>query len=237
MKLSIVLAGRNDGHCGDFIERMNYSLATLPSSAEIIMVEWNPPPETPRLAGQIHRRAVRVITVPQDFHSQMHGNEVLPFFEYRAKNAGIRRANGEWILSMNPDILLCEEMRSALAGDNFEETCFYQAARHDMKNGELIQVCHGPGDFILMHRSRWFAFGGYLDLVSYSHLDSLLMWTLEKAGMSKVELPYPILHQEHDRSIHKTRMTIHSSDMPRFIGQRNDENWGLAEMHLPETRT
>lgn len=235
MRLSIVCAGRNDGHCGDFISRMNYSLASLPSDAEIIMVEWNPPPG-PSLASKVTRHGVRVITVPQDLHNQMHGSEVLPFFEYRAKNVGIRRAHGEIILSMNPDILLTAEMRERLT-QPFDPGTFYQTNRHDMRNGELLQVCVGPGDFMLMGRKEWEDLRGYLDLVSYSHLDSLLAWTAEQTGYKRVNLEIPILHQEHDRSIHKTRMTIHSSDIPRFIGQRNDENWGLADIRLPEVTT
>jgi len=236
MKLSIVTSGRNDGHAGDFIERMNRSFETLPPGAEIIMVEWNPPEDRPPLASEIKYHGVRVITVPQDLHSQMHGHDWLPFFEYRAKNVGIRRSAGEWVLCMNPDILLSSEIRECLYG-NLYETSFYTAPRHDIRDGNLVQICHGPGDFILMHRSRWFAFGGYLDLVSYSHLDSLLCWTLEKSGMNKVELPFPIYHQEHDRSVHKGRMTIHSSDIHRFIGQTNEPDWGLANIHLPEVTT
>lgn len=236
MNLSIVMAGRNDGHCGDFIARMNKSLATLPD-AEIIMVEWNPPEDTAPLSTLISRKGVRVITVPRDIHNSMHGNEVLPFFEYRAKNVGIRRAHSDFILSMNTDILLSPEMHDRLR-QPFELFQFYQTNRHDLgPTNELLQVCVGPGDFMLMSRSLWESLGGYLDLVSYSHLDSLLCWNAEHFDFKRVNLEIPIYHQEHDRSIHKTRMTIHSSDIPRFIGQRNGEDWGLRDVQLPETVT
>lgn len=236
MRLSIICAGRNDNHCGDFIDRLNKSLATFPSDAEIILVEWNPPEENAPLSKVISRRGVRVITVPRDIHSQMHGNELLPFFEYRAKNVGIRRASNEWILSMNPDILLTDEMRVRLSL-RFDSGAFYQTNRQDMKGNEIMQVCVGPGDFMLMAQRGWNALRGYLDLVSYSHLDSLLCWNAEHYGFRGVNLGIPILHQEHERSVHKTRMTIHSSDVPKFIGLRNDENWGLADIHLPEVTT
>jgi len=236
MKLSIICAGRNDGHCGDFIDRMNCSFETLPSDAEIIMVEWNPPEDRPPLASTIRRRGVRVITVSRELHNQMHGHDWLPFFEYRAKNVGIRRAHGNWILSMNPDIILGQEMLERL-GYDFDYHCCYEAPRHDIKDGKLVQITSGPGDFVLMHRDKWFDLRGYLDIVSYSHIDSLLIWNAESMGIPKVELPCPIFHQEHDRSVHKGRMTIHSSDIHYFVGQKNDEDWGLADIHLPEITT
>lgn len=236
MKLSIICAGRNDGHCGDFIDRMNCSFETLPSDAEIIMVEWNPPEDRPPLASTIRRRGVRVITVSRELHNQMHGHDWLPFFEYRAKNVGIRRAHGNWILSMNPDIILGQEMLERL-GYDFDYHCCYEAPRHDIKDGKLVQITSGPGDFVLMHRDKWFDLRGYLDIVSYSHIDSLLIWNAESMGIPKVELPCPIFHQEHDRSVHKGRMTIHSSDIHYFVGQKNDEDWGLANLDLAETLT
>lgn len=237
MRLSVILSGRNDGHCGDFIDRMNRSLETIiPLGAEIIFVEWNPPENHPPIASVIRHSGIRVITVDTGMHNMMHGHDLLPFFEYRAKNVGIRRAQGEWILCMNPDILLSSEVRWEIS-DMLLPGAFYQAARHDVCDGNLVRVVHGPGDFILMHRNKWNFLTGYLDVVSYSHIDSLLCWSAEKMGMARIELKNPIFHQEHDRSAHVGRMTIHSSDIHRFVGQRNDQDWGLAKFNLPEQRT
>jgi hypothetical protein len=237
MRLSVILSGRNDGHCGDFLDRMNRSIETiLPLKAEIIFVEWNPPEDRPLIRKVIQHKGIRVITVERDLHNQMHGADLLPFFEYRAKNAGIRRAHGEWILCMNPDILLTPEVRAEIS-DVLLPGAFYQAARHDIRDGKLVQIAHGPGDFILMHANRWKFLTGYLDVVSYSHIDSLLCWSAVKIGMTKVELKNPIFHQEHDRSAHVGRMSIHSSDIHRLVGQRNGPDWGLANVQLPEMGT
>jgi|SRR5580692_566377 hypothetical protein len=236
MTLSIVTSGRNDLHAGDFIDRMNRSFETLPSDAEIIMVEWNPPEDRPALASMIRRNGVRVITVSRELHNQMHGHDLLPFFEYRAKNVGIRRAHGNWILSMNPDIILGQEMLERL-GYDFDHHCCYVAPRHDIEGGKLVRITSGPGDFVLMHRDKWSDLRGYLDIVSYSHIDSLLLWNAESIGIPMVELPCPIFHQEHDRSVHKGRMSIHSSDLHWFVGQKNDLDWGFAKLDLAETLT
>ena len=238
MNLSVVMAGRNDLYGGgDYLARMNRCLeSVVPLGCEIIFVEWNPPRDRPTLIEKIGHHGIHLITVANDVHNWQHGSELMPMFEYRAKNVGIRRAKGDWILVMNSDIELTEAMRKRLAGE-FEIGSIYGAKRHDIHNGSIVQVCDGPGDFVLMCREDWHLFRGYLDLVSYTHIDSLLWWTAEKFGLKKQILDEYVIHQEHDRSDHATRWGIHSSDMPRFIGQRNDENWGLKGVTLSETTT
>jgi hypothetical protein len=238
LNLSVVLAGRNDGYGGgNYLQRMNRSLdSVVPLGCEIIFVEWNPPPDRPTLVTEIGHKGIHLITVAGDIHNWHHGSELMPMFEYRAKNVGIRRAKGDWILVMNSDIELTEEMRQRLKGP-FDPNCIYGAMRHDMRNGTEVQVVEGPGDFVLMDRFNWNSLRGYLDLVSYTHIDSLLWWTAEKFEIKKEILEAPIIHEEHDRSEQKVRWGIHSSDMHHFIGHRNEENWGLAGYTLSETMT
>jgi hypothetical protein len=50
-----------------------------------------------------HNLAVRVITVPSDLHDTL--NSTSPVLEFHAKNVGIRRARGDFVLVTNPDIL------------------------------------------------------------------------------------------------------------------------------------
>jgi hypothetical protein len=238
LRLSIILIGRNDTYGGDFVGRLNRSLESImPLGAEVIFVEWNPLGDRPRINTEIRHRGVRVITVYPEVHRSLPGHELFPVFEYRAKNVGIRRATGNLILCLNSDIILSEEMRQRLMNGPLDHNCFYRALRYDMDGERLVQVCDGPGDFVLMHANRWHQLRGYFDLVSYTHIDSLLFWNADKAGLNDVKLPIPIIHQEHDRSEHKVRTGIHSSDMPKFIGMKNDENWGLAQFQLPEVTT
>lgn len=236
MKLSIVLAGRNDDYGGNYLKRMNRCIETLPKDVEIVFVEWNPTATTKPLSSEIGRHGVRVITVPWDIHKSLEGWDLFPMYEYRAKNAGIQRSTGDWVLVMNSDIELSESMRSKLA-EEFDPSCIYRAHRHDFRDKELVQVCDGPGDFVLMSRNCWMELTGYPDLVSYTHIDSLLLWNARQAGLTEVFLDSPIFHDEHDRSEHKNRWGIHSSDMPRFIGQRNEPGWGLKGIVLPEKTT
>lgn len=241
MRLSIVMAGRNDLYGGgEYARRMNQCLASVvPIGCEIIFVEWNPPSDRPPIQSVIEHSGVRIITVPSDVHDWQHGSEMMPMFEYRAKNVGIRRAKGDWILVINSDIQLMETMRQRLKGTYGElaGTRVYGAKRHDVHLGTVVQVCDGPGDFVLMQTHWWHHLRGYLDLVSYTHIDSLLWWTAEQSGFEKCILDEYVIHEEHDRSDHKMRWGIHSSDMPRFIGQRNAEDWGLRDVQLPEVTT
>ena len=238
MSLSVVLAGRNDLYGGgDFAARMNRSLASVvPLACEIIMVEWNPPRERPTLKQVIEHRGIHLITVASEIHGWQHGADLMPMYEYRAKNVGIRRAKGEWILVMNSDVELTAAMRERLSLQ-FEPDCIYGAKRHDIHLGTIVQVCDGPGDFVLMRQTNWHRLRGYLDLVSYTHIDSPLWWTAAHFGIKKKILEEYVIHQEHDRPEQKIRWGIHSSDMRYFIGKRNDENWGLAGVTLSETMT
>lgn len=237
MCLSIVLSGRNDTYGGDFVGRLNRSLESLlPLNCEIILVEWNPPLNRPPLAEVIPHKGIRIITVSHNIHMSLPGADLFPMFEYRAKNVGIRRADGDWILCLNSDIILSEAMRQRLQ-QPFDDLCFYRAERHDMEGDKLLTICDGPGDFALLSWNRWFQLRGYFDLVSYTHIDSLLFWNATHAGLKDVLLPIPIIHQEHDRGEHKNRWGIHSSDMPKFIGMVNADKWGLADFNLPETIT
>lgn len=240
MKLSVVMAGRNDLYGGgDFLARFNRCLdSVVPLGCEIIVVEWNPPKDRPTFIETIRHKGIHLITVSRDVHDWQHGSEFMAMFEYRAKNVGIRRAKSDWILVMNSDIVLSEEMQKRLCGPmGVSSPCVYTAPRHDMHGDRLVQVCEGPGDFVLMHRSSWFELRGYLDLVSYTHIDSLLLWTAKHFGITKTIMEEPIIHHEHDRSEQSTRWGIHSSDMPKFIGQKNEENWGLCGVTLSETTT
>lgn len=235
MNLSIVTAGRNDDYGGNYVERMNRALETwLPLGCEIIMVEWNPPKDREGLQHAIRYKGIRLITVAPDVHSWQHGADLFEMFEYRAKNVGIRRAAGDWILCLNSDIMLTECMRKRLQS-GFDPQMLYLTDRQDMDGDKIVQTVEAPGDFVLMRKNRWMELTGYLDLVTYTHLDSLLIWNaIFQMGMDKENLHIPVIHNEHDRSQHKARWGIHSSDIRRFIGQKNDEGWGLMDVTLSD---
>ena len=105
--LSVIIAARNDNYGGNFLGRMQtfvdgfLSLASdhfLP--AELIIVEWNPPEDRPRLRDVLgwprsgNTVQVRLLEVPPEIHRRMPYSEKLPMFDCFAKNVGARRAKG-----------------------------------------------------------------------------------------------------------------------------------------------
>ena len=53
---------------------------------------------------------VRIITVPSHLHQQLRYSEHLPLFQMIAKNVGIQRARGEFVLVTNIDVLFSRQL-------------------------------------------------------------------------------------------------------------------------------
>ncbi len=120
--LSVVAVSRNDDHGGDMLGRMQHFVHGVIAQcrkheldAELILVEWNPPPDRPPLDEVLDWPqdfgpvTVRIVTVPPDVHAQFPHAEKLPLFQMIGKNVGIRRARGRYVLATNVDILLDDE--------------------------------------------------------------------------------------------------------------------------------
>ena len=144
VKLSIIVASRNDDH-GEFLtERTNLFVDTLVRQAEkfkldgeLIIVEWNPPPDKKPLSEELSWPAtppyfpVRIITVPNELHKKYGSADKLPFFQMIAKNVGARRARAGFLLFTNIDILFSDEMVKYLATAELDKKKMYRANRHD----------------------------------------------------------------------------------------------------------
>jgi hypothetical protein len=143
--LSIVVTSRNDDHGGNLLRRMQIFVDGLLGQcqrhgldAELILVEWNPPPGRPRLAQALRWPSdltpgrVRIIEVPPARHRRFRHSEVLPLFQMIAKNAGIRRARGRFVLATNVDILFSDELVRFLASRALDPARMYRLDRHDV---------------------------------------------------------------------------------------------------------
>ena len=158
--ISFVLVGRNDNYGGDFADRLQRSVQHTLSGiqkfgihAELLFVNYNPweqPPITNFINWKVNaaQTPLRIITVPNTVHTQLlasHLSKPLPVLEYIAKNAGIRRALGEYILCMNPDILLPDAVFEAMR--NLQTDTYYTADRIDFLDYEN----NIPAHFIRIH--------------------------------------------------------------------------------------
>ncbi len=143
--LSVVAASRNDDHGKNLRRRMQIFVNgffeqchrfQLP--AELIMVDWNPPPEKSSLADALSWPvqdafcSARIIQVPPELHNRYKHSEALPLFQMIAKNVGIRRAKGEFILATNIDILLNDALMQYISERRLQRGIVYRINRHDV---------------------------------------------------------------------------------------------------------
>jgi hypothetical protein len=171
--LSVVATARNDDHGGDLLPRMQVFLNGLAAQAdrfelpvELVLVEWNPPVDRPRLADALEwpRSAwcsYRIVEVPNELHMRLEHADRLPLFQMIAKNAGIRRARGEFVLATNVDVLVPDALMSWLAERTLRPDRLYRVDRHDvdivpdpslsteetlrLAEGNVIRVCGRMG--------------------------------------------------------------------------------------------
>jgi hypothetical protein len=142
--LSLVVTARNDDHGGDFLRRMQVFVTGWIAQArryripsELIIVEWNPLPGRPRLNDVLQWPPnfgpceVRLIEVPPELHARYPHAGALPLYQMIGKNAGIRRARGQFILATNIDILFSDELAQYLSSQRLEPGRMYRIDRHD----------------------------------------------------------------------------------------------------------
>jgi hypothetical protein len=145
---SFVVTSRNDSHGGNIMKRMRLFMNGLIHQAnafdlplELVFVEWNPVPGAPRLHEVLpkpdptDRLRLRYITVPPEIHHRYRRAREIPLFQMIAKNVGIRRAKGDFILATNIDLLFSDPLFHILAAPNLDPGCFYRANRNDIPDG------------------------------------------------------------------------------------------------------
>jgi len=167
--LSIVIAVRNDNYGGDFNQRLFTALSwntglleKYQVNTEIILVNWNPINENPALLSQYaipeNRQYVqyRVIEVPKELHEKYCDEKVrkiLPMYEFIAKNVGIERAIGQYVLCTNADVLLSEKIVNTIAKNTLVKDKVYRAIRCDFPSNVIsnseIDIQNNVNSFFL----------------------------------------------------------------------------------------
>lgn len=143
--LSVVVTSRNDNHGGDLNQRTEIFINGLLQQAErfqlpleLIVVEWNPPPERPPLREALRWPPpskwfeYRIITVPKGVHGRLAHSAQLALYQMIAKNVGIRRARAPFILASNVDLLFSDELFAFLAARQLKTNCLYRCDRVDV---------------------------------------------------------------------------------------------------------
>jgi hypothetical protein len=144
---SFVATSRNDDHGGDvlrrtqtFINRLAEQCIRHQVSAELVLVDWNPPRSRAPLADVLGWPAgsewfsARVITVPHGLHRTLRYSSRLAMFQMIAKNVGIRRARGAYSIATNIDIIFSDELFRWLKAGVAQEGVLYRSDRWDIPN-------------------------------------------------------------------------------------------------------
>jgi hypothetical protein len=241
-ELEIVLSGRNDNYGGDdFHERMltvaAFNHARLTDAGvphRFTLVEWNPPEGREPLIDRLRERLPwwhRSWIVSRAWHQWYQENPRLQFMEFFAKNAGIRRATGDWILTTNSDVFLGRAIVARLAEDRLVPGTLYRASRldldramprHDVTWDRLEDPRHllrrfdpeppymneAAGDFLLLDRDSYHRIGGFNERVRFTkiHKDGQFCFQAHHHGLA-IELMGPVYHIDHDGSFINTRHT------------------------------
>ena len=170
--LSIVATSRNDDHGGNLLHRMQLFVNGLLEQcrrhqldAELILVDWNPPPDKPKLKDALSypvkngRCDVRIIEVPSEIHQRFKHSDQLPLFQMIAKNVGIRRARAPFVLATNIDILFSDEIMGFIASRKMNANRMYRVDRHDVPteipDGKIEDQLHFCRHHVLrVHKRR-----------------------------------------------------------------------------------
>jgi hypothetical protein len=166
--LSVVITARNDDYGGNLINRINTSLKVLSAWAEqlqrhieMIIVDYNPVVGKKLLADELNNVnntyfEARFIIVPVSGQ----GHEKTPLREYLAKNIGIRRARGEYILATNPDIIFSRDMIDFITS-KLEPGCYYRADRFDLKLSKFPENLNINKILTLCRKNAYLRLGQY----------------------------------------------------------------------------
>jgi hypothetical protein len=152
--LTLIIAARNDSYAGGMLRRLQACIDSfvhqveadaLPS--ELILVDWNPPPDRP-LGAALNWPAtarsctIRLITVSPAVHAKQRFGDRLPIIIHLARNVGVRRARGAFVLPTSADILFSDELVATFAMRRLDPAAIYRIVRHDVPEAVLALDSH-----------------------------------------------------------------------------------------------
>ncbi len=142
--LSVIWASRDDDYAAGVNFRLIRSIESVMAAAsklrmelDLVVVDWNSPRDrklTDFLRAR-HVSGVRVIEVPSRLCQLFETTSTKEFLEYPAKNVGIRRANTDHVLVINPDIVVSKQLLSACVSRPHLSDSFLRADRTDFSHG------------------------------------------------------------------------------------------------------
>jgi len=261
--VSLVLTGRNDGYGGDFTRRFHRvlefnhrQLAARQVSHELVFIEWAPPPGTPLLVERIFdavpdlsRHVCSWYVVDRLYQEALSLNPRVEFLEFIAKNVGIRRARGRFVLTTNCDVYLGRRVLHVLEHAELRPRVLYRAPRHDLNMPEACSTVDwdvledprnlsGPahvlkppymgsatGDFVLLDRESFHEIRGFNEVyrVARIGIDRNVLVKALSAGFAIEDIGGPVYHENHEGS--------YRLNPTAFAGRETEAPWGDRRWH------
>jgi hypothetical protein len=261
--VSIVVTGRNDGYGGDFVKRFlatlqfnHRELAARGVTHEFVVVEWAPPRGAPLLADLVDARCpaslaatVRAIVVDEAYHRAMVQNPRLVYHEFPAKNVGIRRARGQYVLTTNCDVILGRHILGRLERREIEPAVLFRAPRWDLvatidverldwvcledpanlaRPGKTLRPPYfrgSTGDFMALDRASWHRVGGFNEVYRAARfgIDANFLLQALSSGLAIVDIGGPVYHVDHEGSYQTARV--------QYAGREADAPYGDERWH------
>jgi hypothetical protein len=254
--LSIVVVGRNDNYGGDFSLRlkttMDWNLSLFPN-AELIYIEWNPLEDKDSDCAWISARYpnAKCYIVSNEIHKKLITKKNFPILEYFAKNLGIRKASGDWIILVNADVLIGADISFEALNKELVYGTHYNNIKWDNqpikkeylenKNNILSSFPANSvlesvvGNFILTHKENWLKATGYDESLSdvRNGVDSNGLNQLLHSSLKTMALGNHY-HLDHPESLINGANPTHG-DQNRIdyilagknIPYKNNDSWGM----------
>jgi hypothetical protein len=261
--LSLVLTGRNDGYGGDFLARFfrsfrfNHQQMVLRGIAhELVFVEWAPPHGAALIRDRIFDAIPELdpsvcswYVVDPRYQEELSLNPRLEYLEFPAKNVGVRRARGRFVLTSNCDVCFGRQIFDALAGNTLEPRVLYRAPRHDLTlpaerppldwsvledPRNLAGPAHvlkppymgsATGDFVLLDRDSFHEIGGFNEVYRVARIgvDRNILVKALSSGLRIADIGGPVYHENHEGS--------YRLNPTAYAGRETEAPWGDRRWH------
>lgn len=269
-KLSIVTSGRDDNHGGsditfDFITRIKKSVDSNISKLEklttvqYVIVDWSPIQQkylynNENLKDIFGKSNIKnIIVEPSAIEKTNHNPN--KFYDLSAKNVGIRRSDGEYILITNTDNIFTDELCDSIikAIEENDDGSYYRPYSRIDVDKNLNKIAEGlsfpknglyedeyvgtpaAGDFVLLKKSTLIDVGrGYIETyindsnkdATQTYVDAWLVMNLANKGIDPKMLNGSFYSFEHGKE-HRAYMAG-PGHLTKDINYDNFENWGMS---------
>lgn len=255
--ISFITVGRDDDFGKNFLSRFYTSIAKNIEAIEkfavpyeYLVVEWCPVKNyliyNEKFEGLFNNKNLVNIIIKPNVSTEENLNPKI-FYEYFAKNVGIRMSKYDLLLILNSDIILPEATMKIIVDlikNNFDKKHYYKLlyrARvddelklikkdclHRPKSPDAVIGAYFAGDFLLVDKDTLIKYGEGYDEINPGHrtigqtgMDGEMLWNLHRRGVTLEFLDADYWHIEHGRPPH--------DDVYNMAGYVNKPNWGFID--------